>query len=461
MQSCNMASHQIHPAYHGQHNLRRRAAAPSAPMKRYFGPVLAVLFIVEGFAVKSFIFAGNDPVLVHYLASSAICALAVIYLFMIVGLKNVSFPELLLIVTAFGWSMLSSLVGTLSENVFASATFALSLFTCYVAMPRLFPGSATTLENTIRVMLVIFTIGSALLWGLFPSLAYDSASGRFSGAAISVAVACNMFFFATAVFAFAAREVESRKLFLFYLALTLLAAGMLYLTYTRSLMLQAIVCVLIVVFTGKDGRIKISSVLIAVWFLVAVVIAGLVYQIFIGVDVDQILLNLRLADGASVTSSRTLNWDFGIQRIWEAPWFGEGMLTKQTAGGTGGIDIESGGSYAVLYDPHSLILSFGVQAGIPFAVAMMSFLVLVFARHVLKMGVAASLASAPFVIGLVNLMNMVFAGGDLTSMGSSVDRLYLMFVGIVGYEAMLLSKPRRVQPPFQKSQFRPANRMRF
>ncbi len=85
--------------------------------------------------------------------------------------------------------------------------------------------------------------------------------------------------------------------------------------------------------------------------------------------IDEQLAEFRLADSA-LSDSRGSNWSFGIERIVAKPLFGEGLLAKQTQGGTSTIDPSNPTSYDPRYDPHSLILSFGVEGGIPFMLLM-------------------------------------------------------------------------------------------
>lgn len=154
------------------------------------------------------------------------------------------------------------------------------------------------------------------------------------------------------------------------------------------------------------------------------------------VPLDDELESFRLGD-SQLTDSRTGNWEFGIERIIRAPLFGEGLLTKQTQGGTRGVDFAGETSYDPLYDPHSLILSFGVQAGIPFMIAMTALIVLILARFVSTFGVQRSLESPEFVIASVHFAVMIFAGGDLTTLGNIIDKIFWILLGTVALKTEL------------------------
>ena len=437
-----MANHPPSNQFYPQPGFAPRAASQIRFKKRYLGPILASAFIVEGLVVKSFVFTGNDPIILHYAASTLLCGAIILYLLVRKALTNLSVFQMVLLGAALSWSIVSSINSDRIENLVASITFGLAFFTAYIAVPRLFERTNTSLENVIRSLLIAFTVISLVMAILFPSLATDAGSGRFSGAAISVAVACNMFFFSTVVFAFSARAASNTRDRILYVALTLAAFGMLYITYTRSLLVLTTFCLFIILITNKNGYLVTRNLFIAALIGLSIAGVGLAYEAVFGFDYEQLLINLRLIDGASVTTSRDTNWAFAIQRISDEPLFGEGMLTKQTAGGFNSLDIETAAGYAVTYDPHSVILSFGVQAGVPFAFFMTSFFVLVFATHLYKFGFSPSLASAPFMVGFFNFVTMIFSGGDLTSMGSSVDRFNMLFIGIIGYNAMFTPAPK-------------------
>jgi O-Antigen ligase len=404
-------------------------AKPKKPNSFILGAYLSMFFVVEGLIVKSFYFVGNDPVLIHYILSSAICALAGFILIFSVGLKNLSVVEGLLLMASFAWSFASSLASGQQGNLISSITFSLSVLMSFVFVPRLMLAVDFDVRRLLRTSLGVFVVGSAVIMLPFFGGGYEGASGRFSGSAISVAVAGNLFFLATAFYSYNSREKNEWRPRLVSLVLLSLSFGFLFLTYTRSLLAAAVGILLLVVFTNRKGNIQGKTLIAAAGIFLVLSFFALLYLVIKDVNIPQLLVDFRLADGGSATDSRMGNWVFGLERISDAPWFGEGMLAKQTAGG-GELDLDAAGStYNVLYDPHSLPLSLGVQAGIPFAVLVMALLVWVHIRYVLTFGITNSLASVDFMIGIVLLVSMVPGGGDLTSMGNVIDRIYWILLG--------------------------------
>jgi O-Antigen ligase len=415
-------------------NLAKRGLAKRAsnrpPTSFILGAFLSMFFIVEGLFVKSFVFVGNDPVVVHYLVSAATCTAAGLILFFTVGLKNLSVAEFVLLLGSFGWSFASSFLSGQQGNLLASGTFALSTLMSFVFVPRLMMMGQYDALKFLRNSLGIITFLSAILLVVAPNLANDTISGRFSGAAISVAVACSVFFFATVFYGYDVREKTKWRERAFSLFILCLAFGFLFLTYTRSLLVEASVMLMIVILTSRAGKIQGKTLIVAVGVFLILAFLGLLYLVMKDLNIEQLMVDFRLADGGSATDSRMGNWLFALQRIGDAPWFGEGMLTKQTAGG-GELDLNAAGTtYSVLYDPHSLPLSLGVQAGIPFALIMLGFLLWIHIRYVITFGLARSLASVDFMIGIFVFIGMFPGGGDLTSMGNAIDRIYWILLGI-------------------------------
>jgi O-Antigen ligase len=399
------------------------------PTSFVFGAFLSMFFIVEGLVVKSFYFVGNDPVLIHYLASSVTCVLAGLILSFSVGLKNLSILESLLLLSSFAWSFASSFASGQQSNMISSVTFSLSVFMSFVFVPRLMLAANYDTIRFLRVILGVVVVLSALILVLIPGGAYEGESGRFAGAAISVAVAGNLFFFATVFYGFDLREKTEWRGRALSLLILCFSFGFLFLTYTRSLLSEAVLMLLLVTFTSRHGGIRTRTIVIAAGVFLSLVTIGLFFLVMKDLNIEQLMVDFRLADGGSATDSRMGNWLFGLQRIGDAPWFGEGMLTKQTAGG-GELDLNAAGStYNVIYDPHSLPLSLGVQAGIPFAILTMVLLFWVHIRYLITFGIARSLASVDFMIGIVLFVGMIPGGGDLTSMGNAVDRIYWILLG--------------------------------
>jgi O-Antigen ligase len=408
---------------------RRPPARWKKPASFAFGAFLSMFFVVEGLIVKSSYFVGNDPVLAHYLASSMTCVLAGFILLFSVGLKNFSFLEGVLLLSGFAWSFASSIVSGQQSNLMASVTFSLSVLMSFVFVPRLMLAASFDTIKFLRTAMGVVVVLSTLAYILPSGGGYESVSGRFNGAAISVAVAANIFFLATVFFGYGVREKSEWWSRMLSLLLLCLSFAFLFLTYTRTLLVEAAALLLLVLFTSQRGKIQFKTLVAAAGISLVLGFLALLYLVINDINIPQLMVDFRLADGGSATDSRMGNWLFGIERIGDAPWFGEGMLTKQTAGG-GELELDAAGStYNVLYDPHSLPLSLGVQAGIPFAIVMMALLLWVHLRYVLTFGIAHSLASVDFMIGIMLLIGMIPGGGDLTSMGNVVDRIYWIILG--------------------------------
>jgi O-antigen ligase len=210
----------------------------------------------------------------------------------------------------------------------------------------------------------------------------------------------------------------------------------LYLTKTRSSLAECLACLmLMMIFSPMRRGAKMVSMGVAGLLLMFVALSGLAASTGI-VPLDDELESFRLGD-EQLTDARSSNWEFGIERIIQAPLFGEGLLTKQTQGGTRGVDFAGETSYDPRYDPHSLILSFGVQGGIPFMIAMTALIVLILSRFVAMFGIQRSLESPEFVIASVHFAVMIFAGGDLTTLGNVIDKIFWILLGTVALKTEL------------------------
>ena len=401
----------------------------SVPASFRLGAVLSLGFIIEGLVVKSFYFLNDNPIVAHYAVSSLISMVALAILFLSVGMGFVSGIELLLFISAVSLSFVSSIVSGQAQNMVATATFALSVLMSYFAVPRLLEAADVDLIKFLRLVFGVITAGSAILLVAMPSIAWDANNGRFNGTMISVAVACNVFFIASVLFGDHLRSSQSLKWRLYTAAQLCLAVGLLFLTYTRSLLLEAVAMLFIFMITTQAGTIKLGSLVKGLSLLMVILFAGLLFAAIWGVDMDQLLVSFRLADGGSATDSRMGNWLFALDRIYESPWFGEGMLTKHSLGDSGIAGDVADATYSVMNDPHSLPLSFAVEAGIPFAMAMMGFLVLVLLRHLRQFGISKSVGSVDFMICAFIFVGMIPGGGDLTSMGNAIDRIFWILLG--------------------------------
>jgi O-antigen ligase len=225
-----------------------------------------------------------------------------------------------------------------------------------------------------------------------------------------------------------------------YAAVSLLSLIFLYLTKTRSSLLEALVCLIVMLAFSPlhQGR-KMVAMAAAVLILGFVALSGVALTTGV-VAVDRELDSFRA--GQTLADARGGNWAFGIERIGESPMFGEGLLAKQTQGGTRGVDFGSETSYDPRFDPHSLVLSFGVQAGIPFMLAMSGLILMVFGRYLAAFGLRRSLEAPEFLIGVVHFAIMLAAGGDLTALGNLVDKIYWVFLGTMALKAELVLRQR-------------------
>ncbi len=398
--------------------------------------ILLGAFIAIGLIVKSFLFVGGEPVLVHYALNGFIVGIAGMAYFSAGGGKLLASPVALALGFALFWALISALFSPISLNIVAAATFGIVSVGSLIFFPAL-----CLRVNLEPWRLLTYILGAtvpltALLWLADPSLVTDPESGRFSGVLVSVAVACNIYFF-VCVFAFrGALLASSRGMSMMYGMTSVVSLFFLYLTKTRSSLAECLAClILLMIFSPMKRGAKMVSMGVAGLLLMFVALSGLAASTGI-VPLDDELESFRLGD-EQLTDARSTNWGFGIERIIQAPLFGEGLLTKQTQGGTRGVDFGGETSYDPRYDPHSLILSFGVQAGIPFMIAMTALIVLILARFVSTFGVQRSLENPEFVIASVHFAVMIFAGGDLTTLGNIIDKIFWILLGTVALKTEL------------------------
>ena len=330
------------------------------------------------------------------------------------------------------WTLIGSYQTGYALNYIASVTFGLLILSCFFWLPYVCYRAGV---KTWRLLFVVLGIPAVLSFPMFllvPELAIDSASGRLAGTFISVAVACNIFFYVSVLAAFALKLTKRRRFQLLYLSVCLVSLICLYLTRTRSSLLEAFVCIFIVRVTSAHGKI-IFRRLFASFTFVAILIFSIVLGVStLDVDLNSEISGFRLEN--SILNSRDGNWAFGVERISKQPFFGEGMLTKQTQGGQAQVNLEASDNYNVIYDPHSLVLSLGVQGGVPLLVAVM-FLIFFPLIAVFKIrGASGVLGSPEFVLCSVHLCTMIPAGGDLTSFGNSVDRIFWILLGALSLQ---------------------------
>lgn len=398
--------------------------------------ILLSAFLVVGLIAKSFLFADGEPVLVHYAANALIVGIAGILYLAGSGSKFIAPATAVALGFSIFWSLVSAVFSPISLNILAVGAFATISVGSLIFFPALCLRAGIEPWRMLAYFFGATVPLTAALWVVDPGLVTDPESGRFSGVLVSVAVACNIYFFAC-VFSFrAALLADTRPKALIFAFLSFVSLLFLYLTRTRSSLAECLVClVLMLIFAPLKRGAKMVSMAGAAILLVIVALSGAAATTGI-VPLDDELQEFRLGD-TQLTDSRSSNWEFGIERIATAPLFGEGLLTKQTQGGTRGVDFGGETSYDPRYDPHSLILSFGVQAGIPFMLSMTGLIVIILTRFLSVFGLQRSLESPEFVIVSVHFAVMIFAGGDLTTLGNLIDKIFWILLGTVALKAEL------------------------
>jgi hypothetical protein len=397
---------------------------------------LILFLILEGMLVKSAFFIGNDPTLFHYIASAIIGFL--IFLICIINnlIKYTIKWQFILFAMCIIWSFFSSYQTGYVPNLIAVFTFSCMFLFFFVSIPIIIYTCERDLIKSIYFPFFIMAFISIFLYITEISSTIDPMSGRFLGSYISVANASVGFSFFTAFSAALIFNNNHNTKKVFYIMMTFLGLYLCFLTKTRSIILEIIVTIAIIYYGNR-----ISNPLKArAWFapsIVAIGVLGSILVVAVGnLDWSDTAIEYRVSEG-SLQDSRTGNWAFGIERTLNAPLFGEGMLTKQTQGGTRSLDLAGGDNYDSSYDPHSLILSFSVQAGIPFAIGMIFLIFGTLIQHIKTFGIKKSLASAEFVICSVHTFVMIPTGGDLTSFGNYGDRIYWILLGMIALRANL------------------------
>ena len=399
-----------------------------------FSLFILYIFFIEGFLAKSFLFNGNDPTILHYSLSSVIIMITLLLVLIYRGGHLINNFTIILLIFIFTWLTISTLYIGDNQNYLALPTFLILIFGCFYGIPSLGTISDNNILRILYFTLAFFSLSSIMLWVVTPDLSFDPDSGRFSGTLISVAVACNVFFYFSVIACAAMSVSTDMRARIIHGSLMFIGLGLLYFTKTRSSLVEALACIGILLIGFRFRRVNAAKgwfgpVLIGLLMTLGITALG-----FGAVDTQSQLEEFRLSD-QSLDTSRGGNWEFGIERIIAAPLFGEGLLTKQTQGGSGTINIESGANYDPRYDPHSLILSFAVQAGIPFAIGMMGLLLSSLGYFLWVFGLRKSIETPEFVLCAVHTLAMIPAGGDLTSFGNSIDRIFWVLLGCVVLKA--------------------------
>jgi len=390
--------------------------------------ILLVGFLGGGLFFKSFVFVEDEPVVVNYLFNGIFIGAMLAGLLAVRGFVPIGRPVFLLLTFAAAWAMISSAVSGIAMNYVATLAMIIMLAGCFYATPTicLWIGQEPwrLLNKLILIALAVSVIFLATPYGF----GVDPLSGRFSGFFISVAVACNFFFFGVVLNLASALRARTQLEVNLYIVAIVASLIVLYLTRTRSSLIEAMFCFLVLAtFSPMRRGMKMLVLTLAGWVFVLGIVSGTAVSTGL-VSVDEQLEEFRLSD-SSLTDARNLNWEFGLQRIAERPIFGEGLLTKQTDGGTRDIKLGEGGSYNQVYDPHSLPLSLAVECGVPFMIAMMGVITLILIRFVNRFGLIRALQSPDFVLVATHFAVMMLAGGDLTTLGNMVDKVFWVLVG--------------------------------
>jgi len=395
---------------------------------RLWMSILVTGFFAIGLLFKSFIFVGGEPVAVNYIFNGLFVGGMLAGLLFTSRFQPIGRPIALLFAFAIVWVTISSGVSGITMNYLAAFSMAVMLAGCFYAVPVVCLSVGFEPWRFINIISLVTIALSLAMVLVAPALTIDPESGRFSGFFLSVAIACNFFFLSTVLSVASALRARSNGQFYFYVGAAILSFFFMYITRTRSVLIETMFCVMVLcTFSPMRRGLKMLIMAVAAWLLVLGLVSGTAVSTGL-VSLDDQLEEFRLADG-SLTDARNRNWQFGLERIAERPLFGEGLLTKQTEGGTRDLQIGEGGSYNQAYDPHSLPLSLSVQGGIPFMLAIIGVIVLVLFRFVNRFGLVRSLQSPDFVLVATHLPVMMLAGGDLTTLGNMVEKTFWMLVG--------------------------------
>jgi len=416
---------------------------------RLWMSLLVTGFFAVGLLFKSFIFVGGEPVAVNYIFNGLFIGGMLAGLLFTSCYQPVGRTIALLFAFAVAWVTISSAVSGITMNYVATFSMIVMLAGCFYAVPVVCLSVGFEPWRLINVVSLVTIFLSLAMLMVAPGLTTDPESGRFSGFFLSVAIACNFFFLSTVLSIASALRARNNAQFYFYIGAAILSFFFMYITRTRSVLIETMFCVMVLcTFSPMRRGLKMLIMAIAAWLLVLGVVSGTAVSTGL-VSLDDQLEEFRLADG-SLTAARNRNWEFGFERIADRPLFGEGLLTKQTEGGTRDLQLGEGGSYNQIYDPHSLPLSLSVQGGIPFMLAMMSVIAIVLFRFVRRFGLVRALQSPDFVLVATHFPVMTLSGGDLTTLGNMVEKTFWILVGALEVKNALVrpDDPRyRVRQP--------------
>lgn len=406
------------------------------------GLALAALSpILVGLLIKSVLFVEGEPVIINYVASTVTLGCLTLYALMY-GSQLLNPTTLAIATVAVLWAAFSAVESGIALNLLAAITFGVLMFGFLIGPPVLLYRAKVEGWRAVNLALTLGTVLSLALIVLGIGEPIDPDNGRLRGVWVSVAVACSLFGFNCFLSVREALIAKSRAMSVAWTGVAALAFYLLYLTRTRSSLAELVISlILLALFAPMRRGLRIVSLtLLSIALVFSVISLGAISTG--SVSVDEQLSEFRLAD-RDLTDARDGNWQFGIERISAKPLFGEGLLAKQTQGGKGGVDFDSRSNYDPRYDPHSLLISLGVQGGVPFVILMTALLVMILWRFVATFGVGRALQSPEFVIVSLRLGISVFSGGDMTALGNVVDKIVWLFIGLIALKTELMRRQQR------------------
>lgn len=402
--------------------------------------VLLWLLMLESFVVKSVVFDRNDPIVAHYLFSGTAISLLLAHVAMHPRLLNAAtrMAGRVAFVLLAVWLMLATSTRATPFELSAAVGFVLLVLCFYFTLPLICQRLGLSLRRLVLQFLLGCVLASVAMLVLFPVQSYEEPSLRFRGALISVAVACNVFFYACVYATWAAKRSAGRWRWI-YGAAAALSFVLLLLTFTKTSILQAGVGVGVLLVTSRSGRLVWRRMAAALCLVASVPLATLPF-----IDLDTALEGLRIIDG-NLLASRDSTWLEGLDRAMNNPVLGTGLLTKQTQGGTADLELSSD-SYDSTFDAHSLGISLVEQGGLPFMLAFLVLLALPLWQFARQFGLREALQTPEFIIMGLLLPSMMFAGGDMVSLGSLVNRLQWLFLGVLALEVLHARRTRTPTP---------------
>jgi O-antigen ligase len=392
------------------------------------GFLIVLALFVESVIAKSVVFDRNDPIVVHYLASGLLIGALLVWM-----AKRRSFWETMrrmpgrwIALVMIAWLVIATALRPSLFEWAALLGFALLLLGFYFVVPMALERTNASPRRIMLWLLAICVLASLAILVVSPVVSYELPSLRFRGALISVANACNVFFFGCVYFAWAAKySVGWRRRF--FLVLTLVSLALLFLTFTRSSLAQAIVALLVLFSTDTRGRLALVR---TVFTALVAVAAGLGALRVLGAD--NFIDNFRIADDG-LFASRDIGWEEGLVRALDNFILGVGLLAKQTKGGSAQVEF-SPENYDPVYDAHSLAISLVEQGGFVLLISMCLMLTVPLWRYLRAFGLRTALQRPEFLIMALTVPSMMFAGGDMISLGSLVNRLEWFFLGVLAFE---------------------------